>query len=84
MTATRTPQPTIRALPDAQLREARGELDYCDLGDAVFAGWFSLGRVSFVSGPEMDTVRGYFSAVVLPGDRETLVIGGYDQRGGAT
>ena len=43
----------IRALPDTQLREVRGELDCYGLDDAAFRGWFSLERASFVPGPEM-------------------------------
>ena len=69
----------IRALPDAQLRVVRGELDYCGLGDAVFPDRFSLERASFVPGPEMCMARSYYPAVALPGDREALVIGGSSQ-----
>ena len=70
----------IRALPDAQLREVRGELDYYGLNDAVFRGWLSLERALFVPGPKMGMARADCSAVVLPSDREALVIGGVGQR----
>ena len=69
----------IRALPDAQLCEVRSELDYYGLDGAVFGGWFSLERASFVPGPVMGTVHAWCSAVVLPGDRQALVIGGYGE-----
>ena len=71
----------IRALSGAQLREARGELDYYGLDGAVFRGWFSLERAPFMPGPEMDIQRVFCSAVVLPGGREALVIGGEDEEG---
>ena len=70
---------TIRALPGAQLREVRGELEYYGLDDAVFRDRFSLERASFVSGSEMDLERSYCSVVALPGNQEALVIGGEDE-----
>ena len=49
----------IRALPDTQLRELRGELDYCGLGAVVLRVRFWLERGSFVSGSEVGFECGY-------------------------
>ena len=64
----------IRALPNAQLRVVRLELDYYGLDDAVFRDRFSLDRASFEPGPEMGVAHVNCSTVVLPRIREALMI----------